>query len=254
MSLASATALGTGAVSVVMLVVVWHVASTVWLVSPLFPPPGRTLRAWWGLASDGSLAVHVRASLARIGVGFAIGTAVGVPVGLAMGLFRPVRVACEPYVQFLRFVPPIAWLIPAILWFGIGETSKVVLIVYTTIFLVLLNTMAGVATVPRNQLRAARSFGVSRFEMFAWVVLPATMPFVVTGMRIALGNSFAAVVGAEMIAAETGLGYLIIDAGAWMAADRLFAGMVTLGVLGLLADLAFEALVARLGPRYLAQR
>ena len=112
-----------------------------------------------------------------------------------MGLFTVVRMAFDPIVQFLRFVPPIAWLIPAIMWFGIGETSKILIIFYMTVFLVLLNTMAGVADLRRNYLRAAQNYEVGRWQLFAWVVLPATMAYSVAGARIALGNSFAAVVG-----------------------------------------------------------
>ena len=127
------------------------------------------------LVREGVLPYHVSVSLYRIALGFLLGTLVGVPVGLAMGLFRPVLILLEPYVQFFRFVPPVAWIIPAILWFGIGETSKIFLIFYTTVFLVLLNTMAGVAAVARNQIRSARCFGATRWQLFLWVSLPATM-------------------------------------------------------------------------------
>jgi len=176
-----------------------------------------------------------------------------VPVGLAMGLFRPVAIVLEPYVQFFRFVPPVAWIIPAILWFGIGETSKIFLIFYTTVYLVLLNTMAGVAAVARNQIRSARCFGVSPRQLFLWVSLPATMPYVLTGMRLGMGNSFAAVVGAEFIASQSGLGFLILDSGTWMATDRMFAGMLTLGLLGIVADQLFRLVTGRWAARYLVK-
>jgi NitT/TauT family transport system permease protein len=200
---------------------------------------------------EGILFYHVGVSLARIAVGFLLGTVVGVPLGLAMGLFRPIAVVLEPYVQFFRFVPPVAWIIPAILWFGIGETSKIFLIFYTTVFLVLFNTMAGVAAIARNQIRSAECFGARPWQLFLWVSLPATMPYVLTGMRLGMGNSFAAVVGAEFIAAQAGLGYLIIDSGTWMATDRMFAGMLTLGLLGILADQLFRAITRRWASRYL---
>lgn len=239
--------------SIAAVVLVWQVASTSFIVSILFPTPVKTLAAWLAMLQEGLLPYHVGVSLARIAAGFVVGTLVGVPVGLAMGLFRPVLVFFEPYVQFFRFVPPIAWIIPAILWFGIGETSKVFLIFYTTVFLVLLNTMAGVAGVPLNQLRAARCFGASRWQIFLWVSLPATMPNVLTGMRIAMGNSFAAVVGAEFVAAEAGLGWLITESGVWMATDRMFAAMLTLGVLGMLGDRLFCGVTARWASRYLVR-
>lgn len=240
-----------GGASVVAVVVLWQVASTHWMPSVLFPTPLRTLAALATMLREGVLPRDVAWSLSRIAIGFLIGTMVGVPLGLLMGLFRPVFVFLEPYVQFFRFVPPVAWIIPAILWFGIGETSKIFLIFYTTVFLVLLSTMAGVSTVPRNQIRSARCFGASHWQLFLWVSLPATLPHVLTGMRIAMGNSFAAVVGAEFIAAQAGLGFLIIDSGTWMATDRMFAGMLTLGLLGIAADRMFRAIVARLASRYL---
>jgi NitT/TauT family transport system permease protein len=244
-------AASTTVLSILVVLLVWQVASTRWLPSVLFPTPLRTAEAWVALVREGVLPYHVGVSLARIAAGFVLGTLVGVPVGLAMGLFRPVLIFLEPYVQFFRFVPPVAWIIPAILWFGIGETSKIFLIFYTTVFLVLLNTMAGVAAVARNQIRSARCFGARRWQLFFWVSLPATMPYVLTGMRLAMGNSFAAVVGAEFIAAQAGLGFLIIDSGTWMATDRMFAGMLTLGLLGIVADALFRAVIARTAGRYL---
>jgi NitT/TauT family transport system permease protein len=241
------------AVSVLAVVLVWQVASTVWLPSILFPTPLQTLAAGAAMLREGLLLHHIGLSLVRIAIGFLLGTLVGVPVGLAMGLFRPVALVLEPYVQFFRFVPPVAWIIPAILWFGIGETSKMFLIFYTTVFLVLLNTMAGVAAVASNQIRSARCFGTSPRQLFLWVSLPATMPHVLTGMRLGMGNFFAAVVGAEFIAAQGGLGFLILDSGTWMATDRMFAGMLTLGLLGIAADQLFRLVAGRWAARYLVK-
>lgn len=246
-----AEAMAIAALSAVAVVALWQIASTRWLPSILFPTPLRTLEAWATMLWDGVLPYHVGVSLVRIAAGFVIGTLVGVPVGLAMGLFPPVLVFLEPYVQFFRFVPPVAWIIPAILWFGIGETSKIFLIFYTTVFLVLVNTMVGVAAVARNQIRSARCFGASAGQIFLWVSLPGTVPYVLTGMRLAMGNSFAAVVGAEFIAAQAGLGFLIVDSGTWMATDRMFAGMVTLGGLGIVADQLFRIATTRWASRYL---
>jgi NitT/TauT family transport system permease protein len=237
--------------SALAVVALWHVASTRWVPSILFPTPLRTLEAWAVMVREGVLPHHVVVSLARIAAGFVAGTLIGVPVGLAMGLFPPVLIFLEPYVQFFRFVPPVAWIIPAILWFGIGETSKIFLIFYTTVFLVLFNTMVGVSAVARNQIRSAQCFGASRRQLFLWVSLPGTLPYVLTGMRLAMGNSFAAVVGAEFIAAQSGLGFLIVDSGTWMATDRMFAGMLTLGVLGILADEMFRVASRRWASRYL---
>lgn len=232
-------------------IAIWAIASH-GLHSPLFPSPLAIVRAGAGMLLDGTLAKDAAVSLQRIAIGFGFGCAVGIPLGLAMGLYRPVHVIFDPYVQFLRFVPPIAWLIPAIMWFGIGEVSKILIIFDMTVFLVLLNTIAGVAAVRRNHVRSALCFGASRWQIFAWVIFPATMPYIVAGARIAMGNSFAAVVGAELIAANAGLGYLIVDSGTWLAMDSMFAAMLTLAVLGIVADLLFRSLTGRLLRPYLA--
>lgn len=237
----------TGA-SILLGVAIWALASSR-LHSILFPSPLEILKAGFDQLREGALVTHVAVSLRRIAIGFVLGCCVGIPLGLAMGLFKPVRVLCEPYVQFLRFVPPIAWLIPAIMWFGIGETSKILIVFYMTVFLVLLNTMAGVSAVRPNLVRSGLCFGVSRWQLFAWIIFPATMNYIVAGARIAMGNSFAAVVGAELFAANAGLGFLIVESGKWLAMDAMFAGMLILGLLGIAADRLFQALAARfLGP------
>jgi NitT/TauT family transport system permease protein len=136
------------------------------------------------------------------------------------------------------------------MWFGIGEASKVLIIFYMTVFLVLLNTMAGVAAIPKNQIRAAENFGVSRPQLFTLVVFPSTLSYSIAGARIALGNSFAAVVGAELIAADAGLGYRIVESGKWMAMNDMFAAIVVLGLFGLLADRGVRLATARFLGRY----
>jgi len=236
------------ALSLLAGILAWSLASRA-LDSPLFPSPLQIVRALVGMAGNGTLLTDLAASLQRIAIGFVLGCVVGVPVGLAMGLFPAVRAFCDPVVQFLRFVPPIAWLIPAIMWFGIGETSKILIIFYMTVFLVLLNTMAGVSAIPRNQVRGAENFGLSRRQLFAWVVFPATLGYSVAGARIAMGNSFAAVVGAELIAANAGLGYRVVESGKWMAMDEMFAAMLTLGLLGIAADR-----LARVATRHFLHR
>lgn len=231
----------------------WALASHLY-ASPLFPSPLGVLDSLLEMMRNGTFGSDVAVSLRRIAIGFALGCLVGVPLGLAMGLFKAVRAVFDPIVQFLRFVPPIAWLVPAILWFGIGETSKVLIIFYMTVFLVLLNTMAGVSQIKSNQVRAARNYGLNRWQLFAWVVFPATVPWSVAGARIALGNSFAAVVGAELIAADSGLGYRIVESGKWMAMGDMFAAMLVLGGLGLLADRVVRALTSRFLNQYLGER
>ena len=168
-----------------------------------------------------------------------------------MGSFRTVRLLCDPYVQFFRALPALAWIPATMVWLGTGEPSKVALLVYTTVFVVALNTMIGVSSVPVNQLRAARCFGCTDWQIFRMVKAPATVPYMVTGMRLAMGNCFATIVAAELLAPNDGLGYLIFSARTWMQTEYAFVGIVILGFLGVVADRLFVLATRRFFRRFL---
>lgn len=231
------------AVAVALVVAAWQIASTLFDVPVLFPSPLAAARKGIALIQEGRLQSDIAISLWRIGTGFAIGSVLGAALGLLMGSSRLVADVLAPYVNFLRFIASIAWISAVMVWFGIGETSKIVLIVYTTTFVVLLNTMAGVVSVHPAKIRAARCLGASGRQIFVWVTLPATLGYILTGMRLAMMNSFMTVVSAEMVAAESGIGFLIFNSRQWMETDAIFVGMFTLGVLGLLTDRVMQALI-----------
>jgi len=218
----------------------WHVASVYLLNSVLFPPPLRVIAKAVELAEDGTLWSNASVSLQRIALGFLFGSLFGVPLGLAIGSFAIVRRLLEPYTEFLRFIPATALITVAVIWFGIGEGSKVFLIVYTTIFIVIINTAAGVSAVAPNKIRAARSLGASRAQVFFFVALPATLPYILTGMRLAMGNSFVTIIAAELVAANAGLGKMIWDARLYMLVDQIFVALLVLGLLGFTADRLFR--------------
>jgi NitT/TauT family transport system permease protein len=203
------------------------------------------------MIADGSLWGHIRISFFRIAAGWAIGSALGIPLGLLMGDIRFFRNLFNPYLQFFRFIPPIAFVTLSLIWFGMGETSKVVLIVYTTIFIVTVNTIAGVMSVNPILEQAARSLGANRIRIFTRVILPSTIPFLLTGMRLAMGNSFMTIVSAEMIAADKGLGFLIFTSRLFMQTERIFVGIVSLGILGFVVDAAFRLGMNRFAKQYL---
>ena len=188
------------------LFVIWHIASVYLLNSVLSPPPLRVISKAFELARDGTLWENASISLQRIALGFFFGSMIGIPLGLAIGSFGIVRRMLEPYTEFLRFIPATALITVAVIWFGIGEGSKIFLIIYTTLFIVIINTAAGVSAVAPNKMRAARSLGANRAQVFLYVALPATVPFILTGMRLAMGNSFVTIVAAELVAANAGLG------------------------------------------------
>jgi NitT/TauT family transport system permease protein len=222
------------------LFVLWHVASVYLLNSILFPPPARVIAKAIELARDGTLWENASISLQRIALGFLFGTLIGVPLGLAIGSFGIVRRILEPYTEFLRFIPATALITVAVIWFGIGEGSKIFLIIYTTVFIVIINTAAGVSAIAPNKIRAARSLGANRAQVFLFVALPATVPFILTGMRLAMGNSFVTIIAAELVAANAGLGKMIWDARLYMLVDQIFVALLVLGLLGFATDRLFR--------------
>ena len=228
----------------------WHLASVYLVSSVLFPPPGVVLRKAVVLVRNGVLLEHLWASIQRILAGFVAGSLLGIPIGLAMGSFRPVRRLLEPYTEFLRFIPSVAMITVAVIWFGIGEASKVFLIIYTTIFIVIINTAAGVSAIAPYKIRAAQSLGASRTQIFLHVALPATVPYILTGMRLAMANSFTTIVAAELIAANDGLGKMLWDGRLFMLVDEIFVSLVTLGFLGFATDRLFRWSIYTFAGKY----
>ena len=167
-----------------------------------------------------------------------------------MGRFSIVRRLLDPYIEFFRFIPPISFVTLAVIWFGIGETSKVVLIFYTSVFIVTINTIAGVLSVDESKLRAAASLGAGKMQTMLFVVLPATIPYVVTAARLAMGNSFLTIVSAEIVAAQEGLGALIWTSRNYGRTEWVFVGIVALGILGFIFDRVIRLAASRFLRRY----
>jgi ABC-type nitrate/sulfonate/bicarbonate transport system permease component len=222
------------------LFLIWHACSTWLLNSVLFPPPWQVILKAVELTQEGVLGEQVAVSMMRIFSGFLGGTLIGIPIGLAIGSFTIVRRLLEPYTEFLRFIPATALITVAVIWFGIGEGSKIFLIIYTTVFIIIINTAAGVAAVAPNKIRAARSLGASRTQVFFFVALPATVPYILTGMRLAMANSFVTIIAAELVAANNGLGKMIWDSRMYMLVDQIFVALLVLGMLGFMTDRLFR--------------
>jgi NitT/TauT family transport system permease protein len=236
--------------SVSVLLLIWQGASTAFNYPALFPGPLAVGQRAISLIWEGRLGADIAASLGRVLTGFVLGSVLGVLVGFVIGSFQGVRVLLEPYMHFLRFITPIAWISPVMIWFGIGETSKVILIMYTTMFAVMLSTVTGVTSVPRNRIRAAQACGASASQIFRWVVVPTAVIQILQGMRLAMGYSFMTVIPAEMLAAQNGLGYLIINSRLWLETDTIFVGILSLGTIGLAMDWLFRRIIDRIFSRY----
>ncbi len=238
------------AIGFASLFILWHLAAVYVVSSVLFPPPLRVLEKGYELARDGVLGEQIAISMQRILIGFAGGSAIGIPVGLAIGSFAGVRRVLEPYTEFFRFIPATEMITVAVIWFGIGEGSKIFLIIYTTVFVVIVNTAAGVGAVAPNKIRAAQSLGATRAQIFLFVALPATVPYILTGMRAAMGNSFITIIAAELIAANAGLGKMIWDARLFMLVDQIFVALVLLGLLGFITDRLFRWAIYAFAGRF----
>jgi NitT/TauT family transport system permease protein len=222
--------------SIAVFFLAWHWGSASFSLPRLFPSPERTGLTLVQLVKDGSLLRDAAASMGRILAGFVAGSVIGFALGLLMGASARVRYMLDPYVNFLRFISGIAWIQVAMLWLGLGEASKIALVAYVTVFAVAINTLAGFRAIPRNRIRAARCFGANRRQLFFWIEAPSCVHFALQGMRLAMAGAFLTVVAAEMIAANSGLGYLIHSSRQFMATDAMFVGILALGVLGYLTD------------------
>lgn len=253
-----------GAAIPVILLGVWQAATMLGLVEPvILPSPIAVVRRWFaylmpmesfdpktmsalGWALSGELLHDVWASLSRVFVGFFIGSALALPLGLWMGASETGKELMNPLVQFLRPIPPIAYIPLAMLWFGLGDPPAFFLITIGAFFPVLINTIAGVRNVDSIYIRAAQNLGANRLTMFRRVVLPAATPYILTGMRVGMGTAFICVIVAEMIAVNSGVGYRILEAREYMWSDKVIAGMITIGFLGLMIDLLMDRLNSRL--------
>lgn len=229
-------------VGLAALVAAWDVAL---LVAPgsLLPRPHQVLAALLEMAASGELLGHVFASVFRVTWGFATAALLAVPVGVALGLGRRSEAALGPLFELLRPISPLAWIPLAILWLGVGDLAAIAIIFLASFLPLVLATKNAVRTMPSVHLVAGRNFGLSGAALVRRVVLPAILPSLVVGLRLALGIAWLVVVAAEMIAVTSGLGFLIVDArNAGNRYDVVVAGMVMIGVIGVLLDLGMRRL------------
>ncbi len=221
---------------VTLLVVTWW-AAVVASGSLIVPTPWHVIIGIVELAREGLLLKHVTSSLYRVAAGYLVAAALAIPLGICMGWFSGIFGAINPVIQLLRPISPIAWIPLAIIWFGIGDLAPMFLIFLSSFFPIVVNTITGVHTIEPQYIRASRNFGVFGLRLFRFVILPGALPHVIVGMRVSLGVAWLVVVAAEMIALNSGLGFLIMDSrNAGNRYDLVVAGMVLIGVFGLLLD------------------
>ena len=237
-----------------VLIAAWWGVAALQLISPLFLPPPE--QVWLKLITiagsqgfmDATLWQHLAASLTRIMLALLAAVIVGIPVGIAMGLSPTVRGILDPLIELYRPVPPLAYLPLMVIWFGIGETSKILLI-YLAIFApVAMSALAGVKSAQQVRIRAAQSLGASKAQVLWLVILPGALPEILTGLRIGLGVGWSTLVAAELIAATRGLGFMVQSAGEFLATDVVLAGIAVIAVVAFILELGLRALQRRLTP------
>lgn len=222
------------AATLIGLLVIWQIcASMGWVSTSFASSPEKIGRALYLLAASGELWGHLAASLQRLAVGWVVGTVVGLVVGVALGLFTLARSPGMAVVSALFPVPKIALVPLFIIWFGIGEGSKIVTLAFGVFFPTVINTLAGVDGVPRGLIRMAQSFGLGRWAIVRKIVLPGALPAILSGFRITTSTAIILLVAAEMIGADKGIGAFVLQAGNLYDTDNLLAGIVVLSVIGL---------------------
>ncbi len=226
-----------------------------WAGSPLLiPPPGHVARAFVQLTSNGELPQHVAISLQRLVVGLLVGVPLGTVLGCAMGRSRFLDAFVDPFIRMANSIPAIALIPFSLLWFGVTELARYALLVYIVALTLALAARHGVRQVPQIRLKAASALGLGRIEAFRRVVIPSTFPAILAGTRTAIGLGVMVIVAAEMLGATSGLGYLIMEGRAHYNVERMFVGMIGLGMLSLALDRTFSLAIERGLPRWSVKR
>lgn len=239
--------------SVVLFVGIWQLSGSLhWVDALLLPPPSEILTTANELIATGyrqtPLWEHFLISTGRALIAFVAAIVTGVPLGLGMGLSPTVAATLNPFVQFLRPLPKIALIPLVIVWFGIGEGAKFFLIFISSFLSIVVGASAAVLSVSQGRMRAAQTLGASRFQQFAYVVLPNALPELFTSVRLSIGIGWTSLIAAEMVAANSGLGWMVINAGSYLRTDVVLLGIVLLGLTGYFFDWILVRLQKRFVP------
>src|ERR1700746_3750797 len=240
------------AASLVLAFLIWQLLSTFIFNPFLIPPPLEVIRTAIPMMMSGEIFADVSISMSRILVGFFFGSLTGVIFGVLLGRIRVLHDLLDPIMELLRYLSPTAMIPIAVIWFGIGEMSKYFLIFWGTFFIVVINTTAGVWRAPITRQRAAECLGAGKLEIFLLFAIPSAIPYIVTGMRVAMASSFMSIIPAEILAADSGIGYLLQKSSMLLQTNRIFLELLTICLLGFLFDRVFRFLVARTLARFMS--
>ena len=228
------------------IVLIWYLIPTLGLVNPaLVPTPMEVAKTFWRLLTTEKLWLDMLMSLQRVLLGLALGISLAIPVGFVLGWYRPMRTLIDPLVNFFRSLPPIALIPLIIVYFGIDELAKVVMLFYAAFFAGVIVMYEGIVQTNPLFIRVARTLGATDGEIFRRVIVPLAVPHVLTALRVALGVCWATLVASELIAAQKGLGAVIQNASNYFQIDRIYTGIICIGAIALAMDRALRAIGAR---------
>ena len=228
-------------ISFTVFFLVWAVIVSISGVSAqVFPDPITVFKAAWELTENGALFKHSVSSLYRVTVGFYLAAIFAIPLGIMIGRIEYLKLLLDPVIQFLRPISPLAWIPLAMLWFGIGDPPAIFLIFLSSFFPLLLGTAIAVESINPIYFQVAANFNFSRYEMVRKMIIPVVIPEVLTTLRLTIAIAWLVVVAAEMIAVQSGLGYLILDSRNALRMDFVMVGMITIGFIGLGLDLIMQ--------------
>jgi len=230
----------------------WQAMSTFIFNPFLIPPPLEVIRTAVPMVLSGEILADVSISMVRVLVGFTTGSLAAIVLGVLLGRLRLLHDLLDPIIELLRYLSPTAMIPIAVIWFGIGELSKYFLIFWGTFFIVLINTIAGVWRAPIARQRAAECLGANQPQIFVLVVIPSAAPYIVTGMRVAMASSFMSIIPAEILAADSGIGYLLQKSSMLLQTNRIFVALLTICILGFIVDRIFRFIVERVLARYMS--
>ncbi len=227
--------------SILAVLIIWYVVTALGLVRPLFmPTPASVWDSFVTVLTDGyrghTLLAHLGISLQRVFIAFIIALIIAIPLGVLVGVSEKLEAALEPLINFYRVLPPLAYYTLLIMWMGISEAPKVTLLLLAAFPPIFIAVVQGVRNVSKGRIDAALSLGASRGQVMRYVVLPSIMPDAFTGLRVSIGFTYTTLVAAEMVAAESGIGWMVLDASRYLRSDIVFMGIIVMGITGVVLD------------------
>jgi NitT/TauT family transport system permease protein len=221
----------------------WELIFQLKIVNPLFiSAPSRVVLAGITIINDGTLLKHLTISANEFVLGYGAAIVIGFPIGIALGWFKLARAAFGPFIAAMQATPRIALMPLFIIWFGLGITSKIVVVMLSAIFPLIVNLQVAMSTIDADLVRVARSYGATRWQIFRTIALPTSLPFLITGLRLAAGRGLLGVIVAEVFGGAAGIGYMIQYAGSTFQTDKVFAGVLVIAITGITLDFSLERL------------